>query len=104
MCACQKTLTESPACLVADENGMDVQMERLMKAHNKEFVGAPRILEINPDHALVKGLKDSSDSTLVNDAAYLLFDQAQILEGRTPSNLPEFAQRLTRLMERGLSV
>ena len=99
-----KTLTESPACLVADENGMDVQMERLMKAHNKEFVGAPRILEINPDHALVKGLKDSSDSTLVNDAAYLLFDQAQILEGRTPSNLPEFAQRLTRLMERGLSV
>ena len=50
-----KTLTESPACLVADENGMDVQMERLMKAHNKEFVGAPRILEINPDHALVKG-------------------------------------------------
>lgn len=99
-----KTLTESPACLVADENGMDVQMERLMKAHNKEFVGAPRILEINPDHALVKGLKDSSDSTLVNDAAYLLFDQAQILEGRTPSNLPEFAKRLTRLMERGLSV
>ena len=99
-----KTLTESPACLVADENGMDVQMERLMKAHNKEFVGAPRILEINPDHALVKGLKNSSDSTLVNDAAYMLFDQAQILEGRTPSNLPEFAQRLTRLMERGLSV
>ena len=99
-----KTLTESPACLVADENGMDVQMERLMKAHNKEFVGAPRILEINPDHALVKGLKNSSDITLVNDAAYMLFDQAQILEGRTPSNLPEFAQRLTRLMERGLSV
>jgi HSP90 family molecular chaperone len=52
----------------------------------------------------VKGLKNSSDSTLVNDAAYMLFDQAQILEGRTPSNLPEFAQRLTRLMERGLSV
>ena len=99
-----KTLTESPACLVADENGMDVQMERLMKAHNKEFVGAPCIREINPDHALVKGLKNCSDSTLVNDAAYMLFDQAQILEGRTPSNLPEFAQRLTRLMERGLSV
>ena len=99
-----KTLTESPACLVADENGMDIQMERLMKAHNKDFVGAPRILEINPDHALVKGLKDTSDNALVSDAAHMLFDQAQILEGRTPVNLPEFAQRLTRLMERGLSV
>ncbi len=99
-----KTLTESPACLVADENGMDIQMERLMKAHNKDFVGAPRILEINPDHALVKGLKDTSDDALVSDTAQMLFDQAQILEGRTPMNLPEFAQRLTRLMERGLSV
>ncbi len=98
-----KTLTESPACLVADENGMDIQMERLMKAHNKDFVGVPRILEINPDHALVKGLKDTSDNALVSDAAHMLLDQAQILEGRTPVNLPEFAQRLTRLMERGLS-
>ena len=42
-----KTLTDSPVCLVADEEGMDIQMERLMKAHNKDFTGAPRILELN---------------------------------------------------------
>ena len=36
------TLTESPVCLVADEGGMDIQMERLMKAHNRDFQGAPQ--------------------------------------------------------------
>ena len=98
-------LTESPACLVADENGMDIQMERLMKAHNRDFQGAPRILEINPDHDLVISLNKmagsksgSKDSELVDDAAYLLFDQAQIVEGRIPTDLTEFSKRLTRVM------
>ncbi len=85
------TLTESPACLVADENGMDIQMERLMKAHNKDFQGAPRILELNPDHDLVAALNKMADAKsgskengLVDDASHLLFDQAQILEGACP--------------------
>ena len=38
-----KTLTDSPVCLVADEEGMDIQMERLMKAHNKDFAGRTRV-------------------------------------------------------------
>jgi molecular chaperone HtpG len=99
------TLTESPACLVADENGMDIQMERLMKAHNKDFQGAPRILELNPDHDLVAALNKIADAKsgskengLVDDASHLLFDQAQILEGRMPSNLTAFSKRMTRVM------
>ncbi len=103
-----KTLTDSPACLVADEDGMDIQMERLMKAHNKDFTGSPRILEINPDHKLIDGLRGQLESKgnpeIISDAAYLLFDQAQILEGRQPTNLTEFTQRITRLMERGLAL
>ena len=102
-----KTLTDSPVCLVADEEGMDIQMERLMKAHNKDFTGAPRILELNPSHGLITGLKDKikadQDPDLVHDAATMLFDQALILEGRTPVNLTEFASRMTRLMQRGVS-
>lgn len=102
-----KTLTDSPVCLVADEDGMDIQMERLMKAHNKDFAGAPRILELNPSHGLITGLKDKikadQDPDLVHDAATMLFDQALILEGRTPVNLTEFASRMTRLMQRGIS-
>ena len=80
-----KTLTDSPVCLVADEDGMDIQMERLMKAHNKDFSGSPRILELNPSHELITGLKDKikadKDPDLVHDAATMLFDQALILEG-----------------------
>jgi molecular chaperone HtpG len=102
-----KTLTDSPVCLVADEEGMDIQMERLMKAHNKDFAGSPRILEINPDHKLIKGMASqieaNGDPELLDDAAKMLLDQAQILEGRPPASLTEFAKRMTRLMERGLS-
>ena len=102
-----KTLTDSPVCLVADEEGMDIQMERLMKAHNKDFAGSPRILEINPDHKLIKGMVSqiaaNADPELMEDAAKMLLDQAQILEGRPPASLTEFARRMTRLMERGLS-
>ena len=101
-----KTLTDSPVCLVADEEGMDIQMERLMKAHNKDFAGSPRILEINPDHKLIKGMASqiatNTDPELMEDAAKMLLDQAQILEGRPPASLTEFARRMTRLMERGL--
>ena len=99
------TLTESPVCLVADEGGMDIQMERLMKAHNRDFQGAPRILEINPDHELVIALNkladaksSSKESELVDDAALLLFDQAQIIEGRMPADLTAFSKRMTRVM------
>ncbi len=99
------TLTESPVCLVADEGGMDIQMERLMKAHNRDFQGAPRILEINPDHELVIALNkladaksSSKENKLVDDAAFLLFDQAQIVEGRMPADLTAFSKRMTRIM------
>ena len=99
------TLTESPVCLVADEGGMDIQMERLMKAHNRDFQGAPRILEINPDHELVIALNklanaksSSKENELVDDAAFLLFDQAQIIEGRMPADLTAFSKRMTRVM------
>ena len=99
------TLTESTVCLVADEGGMDIQMERLMKAHNRDFQGAPRILEINPDHELVIALNklanvksSSKENELVDDAAFLLFDQAQIIEGRMPADLTAFSKRMTRIM------
>ena len=99
------SLTDSPSCLVADENGMDIQMERLMKAHDKNFVGAPRILEINPVHPLIAGMGSQlgalGDDT-IDDLSGLLFDQAQILEGRMPADLPDFASRMNRVMQYAL--
>jgi len=101
-----KTLTSSPSCLVADEDGMDVQMEKMMMSHNPDFKGSPRVLEINPDHKLVKSLNSmikKGDSSIAEDVSVLLFDQAQILEGNTPQDLTSFSQRMTRVMESCLS-
>ena len=103
-----KTLTDSPACLVADEGGMDIQMQRLMKAQYPNFQDQPRILEVNPKHALVQGLNKlvstGTDGALVNDAAFMMFEQSLILEGKPPQDVAAFSQRMTRLMTRGLKL
>ena len=103
-----KTLTDSPACLVADEGGMDIQMQRLMKAHDPNFKDQPRILEVNPKHALIKSLNDlvaqGTDAELVEDACYMMFEQSLILEGKPPQDVAAFSQRITRLMTRGLKL
>ena len=103
-----KTLTDSPACLVADEGGMDIQMQRLMKAHDPNFQDQPRILEINPKHDVVKGLNalvsNASESEVVRDASYMMFEQSLILEGKPPQDVAAFSQRITRLMTRGLKL
>ena len=103
-----KTLTDSPACLVADEGGMDIQMQRLMKAHDPNFQDQPRILEVNPKHTLVQGLNKlvttGTDGALVNDAAFMMFEQSLILEGKPPQDVAAFSQRMTRLMTRGLKL
>lgn len=79
-----------------------------MKAHNQDFVGMPRILELNKDHALIQAIQQkiekNADPDMVQDACMMLFDQAQILEGKTPDSLTDFASRMTRLMQKGLSV
>ena len=102
-------LTDSPVCLVAEEGGMDIHLERMLKQHNQ--LGAdemsPRILEINPDHALIKGLtkiaknSDKIDA-VVEDAAFLLLDQARIVEGEPLADPGAFARRMASIMQKGM--
>jgi molecular chaperone HtpG len=96
-----KSLTESPARLIADENGMDIQMEKMMMMQNPDFEGSPRVLEINIEHALIKSMnkKLESSNDVISDMALLLFDQSKILEGKVPENLQEFNKRLTKVMQ-----
>ena len=96
-----KSLTESPARLVADDNAMDIQMEKMMMMQNPDFKGSPRVMEINIDHGLIKSMngKVSTSANLLDDLSLLLFDQSRILEGKTPESLNEFNQRLTRVMQ-----
>jgi molecular chaperone HtpG len=100
-----KTLTSSPSRLVAVENGMDIQMERMMKAQNPNFEGAPKILEINGGHDLIKAMqaaKPQDQSEVLKDLSLLLFEQAQILDGKIPHDTQGFARRLTKVMHLSL--
>ncbi len=99
-------LTASAVCLVAGEQDMDIHMERILRAHNQLNEVSARILEINPKHALIKGLmeKAKADATapVLEDAAWLLLDQARILEGEPVTDPVEFARRLSKVMTAGL--
>ena len=94
-------MTESPARLIADENGMDIQMEKMMMMQNPDFEGSPRVLEINIEHELIKSMnkKLENSNDVISDLALLLFDQSKILEGKVPENLQEFNKRLTKVMQ-----
>ena len=88
-------LTESPACLVADESDPGANLERIMKAMGQDAPTSKPILEINPDHALIKQL--DVDSTQFGDWAQVLFDQAALSEGaqiKDPANYVKLVNRL----------
>ena len=103
---CSQRLTDSPVCLVSGSDGPDLHLERLMRQHRQSLdFKAERILEINPTHALIKGLARQvsaetvdSDQKKIKDAAYLLYDQARLLEGEAPVDPPAFARRLNQLI------
>jgi len=87
-------LSESPSCLVADENEMGGNMERIMKSLGQDVPDTKPILEINPEHPLVKKLKTKVDKDLVK----VLFDQAVLSEGGQIKEPAEFVKRMNKLM------
>ncbi len=97
-----RRLTDSACCLVTDAHGVSPTMERLMRAMNQEAPKAKRILELNPEHALVARLREvhtrDPQSAELNDAAELLLGQALLLEGAPPRHPARFVQLVNRLM------
>jgi len=99
-------LTDSAVCLVSDEGDMDLRIERMLKQHNQLEQSFKRILEINPRHPLVTSLaksvgKDGAGEK-VEDAAWLLLDQARIIEGEQVPDPTAFSRRLNSVMASGL--
>lgn len=95
-------LTDSACCLVADEHAMSATMERMMRAMNQEVPKQLRILELNPEHALVKKMRamleaDASSPRLA-DYADLLLGQALLGEGSAPKNPQRFNRLVAELM------
>ena len=91
-------LTESPACLVADEHDLSANLQRLLKAAGQKSPESKPILEINPHHSLVQRLKDEADEQRFSDLSQILFDQALLAEGGTLDDPAGFVKRLNQLM------
>lgn len=91
-------LTTSPACLVADAMDMGGNMERILKEAGQQLTATKKILEINPEHPLVKRLKKESDDDRFNDWSYILFDQALLAEGGQLHDPANFVRRLNGLL------
>lgn len=100
-------LTDSAVCLVADEGDLDMHLERLLKQHRQLADTAKRILELNPRHSLIERLAasvgESGASEQLSEFAWLLLDQARIVEGEQLPDPSGFARRLAMLLERGLT-
>lgn len=97
-------LTDSACVLVADEGDMDIHLERMLRQHQQVKEAAPRVLEINPKHGLIKalaaGVKAGKSGMELEDAAFLLLDQARIVEGETVIDPHAFARRMSAMMQK----
>lgn len=97
-----KKLTTSPVCLVADERGMDIKLERFLLEQKQIVAPMPKILEINPNHPLLKmiqeNIADKNKFSELQEVIKTLFDEACILEGEPVSNPADFATRLNKFM------
>jgi molecular chaperone HtpG len=91
-------LTDSPACLVAGENDLSGNLERLLKAAGQKTPDSKPILEVNPEHKLVAKLKTESDDGRFADLANLLFDQALLAEGGQLEDPASFVRRMNSLI------
>ena len=96
-------LSDSPSCIVADDNDPTIQMQHIFKAlGQKDMPEVKPILEINPNHGIVKKLAETEDKELSEDISRLLFEQALIVEGAELANPAEFAKRLNRVIDKSL--
>lgn len=96
-------LANSPSCVVSDEDEPTLKMQQMMKAMGRgDFPATKPVLEINPDHEIVKKLASASDEGLVSDASWLLLEQALLVEGVPVENPGSFVERLNRVLSRAV--
>ena len=90
-------LTDSPACLVSDTQGMSLNLERILKSSGQQVRARLPVLEINATHPLVERLKQEGDEDLFTDWSHVLFDQAALAEGAQLDDPASFVRRLNKL-------
>jgi molecular chaperone HtpG len=99
-----KKLTLSPACLAVGEGAMDIRMERFLIEQKQLSAAASKILEVNPNHKIVKKIVSQIDSQDCEEEnkqlVHLLFDQACVIEGQPVEDAGAFAKRLNYFLEK----
>jgi transcription-repair coupling factor (superfamily II helicase) len=99
-----KKLTSSPACLAVGEGAMDIRMERFLIEQKQLSAASSKILEVNPNHKIVKKILSQIDSTEHEEEnkqlVHLLFDQACVIEGQPVEDAAAFARRLNYFLEK----
>jgi len=96
-------LSDSPSCIVADENDPTVQMQNILKAMGQESPAEFKpVLEINPDHEIIKKLENTEDESLIEDISFLLLEQAMLVEGMELKSPNAFVVRMNRIMNKAL--
>ncbi|EPF31882.1 hypothetical protein HMPREF9194_02237 [Treponema maltophilum ATCC 51939] len=94
-----KRLSDSPSCIVVDENDPSLQLERMMKAMGQAGLADVKpILEVNGEHPLVASLKDCEDEQRIADVSGVLLDQALLVSGAELKDPADFVKKLNRLL------
>lgn len=91
-------LTNSPCCLVADQQDMGFQLQRLLKAAGQEVAEIKPIFELNPEHQLIKNLKSETNDARFKEWTQILFDQSVLAEGGQLKDPAAFVQRMNKLL------
>ena len=95
-------LTESPSCVLKDASDPMAGMAAMFAQMGQEMPETPLILEINPDHKMIKKLDKLEDTTLFNDISWILLDAAKLSEGLEPKDKGAFAHRVANLATKAL--
>ena len=90
-------LVDSPACLVVKDHGMSLQLARMLKQAGQPVPESKPILEVNPEHALVKKLAQDANPHF-HDLAHIVFDQALLAEGGLPEDPAAYVKRINALL------
>ncbi len=93
-------LTDSPACVVSDDAGMSMHLQRLMMSAGQKMPTMAPILELNPEHSMVRTLQETQDDSVFSDWMYLLLDQALLAEGGQLEDPAGFVKRMNRYLKK----
>jgi molecular chaperone HtpG len=95
-------LKDSPAVAVFDKNDPDIQMQQILRQMGQEVPAPKPILELNPEHEILRKLLIKNDETVTRELAHVLLDEAKFAAGIEVEDVADFNRRLNRLIAQAI--